>query len=207
MNESNGKKHHDAWSLYRATPKHREDGEADPHGLTSGKLVVIPYVFKDFDKLVTIVGLRPDGSRDAIPRDVRAEHYGVFLGRHRTSRARVLLVDRRSSRGYLPRDERLLPAPGFRALAAAGPGEDCAKTCQGAGLRCDEEQLHFVNNCTLLKEHFGCRWCAHQVGEELPAFVVGGSNMNVGQCLVTFISPPHCGAQHPDTRRLCGCIP
>ena len=43
-----------------------------------------------------MVGLQPKGTKGAIPRDIRSEHYGVVHGRHIKTRARLLLVDRRT---------------------------------------------------------------------------------------------------------------
>eukprot|EP00438_Fugacium_kawagutii_P030753 Skav217085 [mRNA] locus=scaffold1308:133297:133542:- [translate_table: standard] len=72
---------------------------------------------------------------------------------------------------------------------------------------CDVDQFYFLNDCNLLIKQFGCRFCAHQAGEELPAYVVADFEPTVGQCLVTFVSPFQCGTKHPSTRRLCPCMP
>mmetsp|Transcript_126067 Transcript_126067/g.402952 ORF Transcript_126067/g.402952 Transcript_126067/m.402952 type:complete len:804 (+) Transcript_126067:203-2614(+) len=197
-------KPHDAWNVYIARRRPPDPGEAQ---LDKGQLYVVPYVFKDFDKLVGLVGLRPAGTLSAIPKDVRAEHHGVFLGRHLASRAQVLLVDRRSSHGYLLPSDQLRPSEGLAVVPAIGRDMSCSETCQERGMRCDAEQLHFVNNCSLLQQHFDCKFCAHQVGEELPVYVSESSNMNVGQCLVTFISPMKCDPKHAHTQRLCACVP
>jgi hypothetical protein len=73
-------------------------------------------------------------------------------------------------------------------------------------MQCDKDQLRFVNSCKHLRAHFKCKWCAHQVGKELPCYSAA-DKLTQGQCLVTFISPLVCDSKHPSTARLCTCKP
>ena len=188
-------KDHRLWSIYSA------ERTGDP-----GKLYVYPYKIEEYSQITMSFGLQPEGMENMIPEDVRAEHYGLVVGRHLTSGATVLLVDRRSSKQYLPPDQRLMRSMALVPVAGH-QGKSCEESCQEDGMVCDVEQFHFLNDCGILTASFGCKFCAHQAGEELPAYVVNDFEPTVGQCLVTFISPFRCATQHPSTRRLCPCMP
>eukprot|EP00420_Gonyaulax_spinifera_P007921 CAMPEP_0197936088 /NCGR_PEP_ID=MMETSP1439-20131203/114375_1 /TAXON_ID=66791 /ORGANISM="Gonyaulax spinifera, Strain CCMP409" /LENGTH=214 /DNA_ID=CAMNT_0043559049 /DNA_START=106 /DNA_END=747 /DNA_ORIENTATION=- len=120
-------------------------GELKQRKLDPSKLYVLPYKDEDFRVTSKLTGLRPDGTQNAIPADVRAEHYGFLLAQQRDTRARILLVDIRGPRGYLPNQQLKLsdqctPVAGLR-------GESCADACKSRGLKCDPMQMHFMNNC------------------------------------------------------------
>eukprot|EP00747_Dinoflagellata_sp_TGD_P064221 gnl/TRDRNA2_/TRDRNA2_153805_c0_seq2.p1 gnl/TRDRNA2_/TRDRNA2_153805_c0~~gnl/TRDRNA2_/TRDRNA2_153805_c0_seq2.p1 ORF type:complete len:816 (+),score=142.21 gnl/TRDRNA2_/TRDRNA2_153805_c0_seq2:173-2449(+) len=175
-------------------------------GLDSKALYVVPYLMEEYNSIVEPLGLRPKGTANAIPADIRGEHYGVLDGRHLASRTRVLLVDRRSSRHYLPPKEQVNMSSNAVAMAAK-KGESCSAACSSAGMWCDSSQLHFVNDCQALRKHFGCeQGCAHQVGKELPVYVPEPKEPTYQQCLVTFISAMKCDGKHDSTQRLCACL-
>ncbi|CAK9077112.1 unnamed protein product [Durusdinium trenchii] len=183
-----------AWSIYRASLT------GDP-----GKTYVFPYTFENYMSIAPSFGLQPEGMANLVPPDVRAEHYGLVVGKHLTSQAVVLLVDKRSPKPYLPVDEQLSPDPRLMPMAGA-KGQSCDEVCQQRRMSCSAEQLHFLNNCINMTAHFGCKFCAHQSGAELPAYVADDFEPTVGQCLVTFISQLQCNTKHPSTRRLCPCM-
>ena len=188
-------KEHSHWSIYSA------ERTGDP-----GKLYVYPYKWEEYSRIAMSFGLQPEGMEHMIPQDVRAEHYGLVVGRHLTSGAVVLLVDKRSSKQYLPPDQRLTRS--LKLVPVAGrQGMSCEESCKEDEMACDADQFHFLNDCHILTSSFGCNFCAHQAGLELPAYVVDVFEPTVGQCLVTYISPFHCATKHPSTRRLCPCMP
>ena len=187
---------HAAWSLYEA------------HALTvlnPKQMYIFPYAREMYPHIAPVFGLTPLKMANVIPADVRSHHHGLIVARHVASQAVVLLADRRSSKPYLPssmqvrRDSKLVPRKAERGIG-------CDETCSFAGLTCDAEQLYFLNNCVDMQDAFGCTYCAHQVGKELPAYVVDDFQPTVGQCLVTFISQMSCEARHPATSRLCACV-
>ena len=188
-------KEHSHWSIYSA------ERTGDP-----GKLYVYPYKWEEYSRIAMSFGLQPEGMEHMIPQDVRAEHYGLVVGRHLTSGAVVLLVDKRSSKQYLPPDQRLTRSLKL-APVAGRQGMSCEESCKEDEMACDADQFHFLNDCHILTSSFGCNFCAHQAGLELPAYVVDNLEPTVGQCLVTYISPFHCATKHPSTRRLCPCMP
>lgn len=188
-------KEHARWSIYSA------ERTGDP-----GKVYVYPYKSETYSQVATSFGLQPERMQNMIPQDVRAEHYGLVVGKHLTSGAVVLLVDQRSSKEYLPAAQRLTRS--LELVPVAGlQGESCEKSCAKGGMACDPEQFHFLNNCEDMINNFGCKFCAHQTGDELPSYVVDDFQPTVGQCLVTFLSPLQCDTKHPSTRRLCPCMP
>ncbi|CAJ1352197.1 unnamed protein product [Effrenium voratum] len=187
-------KPHDEWSIYTAA----RVGDPD-------LVYLYPYTSETYLNIAPSFGLQPEGMDGVIPSDVRAEHYGLVVGRHLTSQAVVLLADRRSSKDYLPvpmrarRNPKLLPTP-------SAAGQSCDDACKEQGMSCSADQLHFMNECGVMMAHFGCKFCAHQAGLELPAYVVDDFQPTFGQCLVTLISALKCDSSHPATRRLCACL-
>mmetsp|Transcript_17669 Transcript_17669/g.40943 ORF Transcript_17669/g.40943 Transcript_17669/m.40943 type:complete len:785 (+) Transcript_17669:26-2380(+) len=169
-------------------------------------IIVVPYLHEEYVKMLDVFGLQPKETNGAIPQDVRGEHYGVSYGRHMPSQQDVILVDRRNKRNWLrPPDQQFAPAD--MTVVAAPRHTSCMDACQEAGRRCKPAAMHYVNSCALLKKHFPCEGgCAHQVGQELPAYVVDEKQPTRQQCLVTFISKMTCAASHASTRRLCACI-
>eukprot|EP00403_Amphidinium_massartii_P026855 CAMPEP_0178403690 /NCGR_PEP_ID=MMETSP0689_2-20121128/17500_1 /TAXON_ID=160604 /ORGANISM="Amphidinium massartii, Strain CS-259" /LENGTH=820 /DNA_ID=CAMNT_0020024655 /DNA_START=62 /DNA_END=2521 /DNA_ORIENTATION=- len=155
-------------------------------------VLLVPYVHEEYLKLSGVVGLQPQGTFGAIPQDVRAEHYGLLYGRHMPSLLDVILVDRRSLRHWLPTQEQQNPPPHMRVVAAARQSS-CNEACMQEGMICHPLFMQFVNSCSMLKQHFPCeQGCAHQVGKELPAYVVDNEQVTRQQCLVTFISQLTC---------------
>jgi len=174
--------------------------------LDAAQVYVLPFRREQFASLAEAMGLRPKGTQHAIPPDIRAEHHGVVAARHLQSRARVLLVDQRGSKGYL-HSEQLRMSKHCKPVAGAR-GESCSAACSARGLECDVAQMHFLNDCHALKRHFACEeGCAHQVGKELPVYVPDDFQPTYRQCLVTFISAMNCDAKHASTARLCACMP
>ena len=189
-------KAHAAWTLYEA----RTTGVLDPKNL-----YILPYVRESYVHIAPIFGLVPMKMNNVIPPDVRAEHHGLVVGRHAAFQAVVLFADRRSEKPYLPKPMRVV-RDAHIAPVRAERGESCDAACAKLGQQCDPEALHFLNNCADMEEAFGCRYCAHQVGQELPAYVADSFQPTVGQCLVTFISHMSCQARHKATQRLCACV-
>ena len=193
--EGVGKEHPGkTWSIYEALMTGNPE-----------KIYVYPYTRETYMSIAQSFGVQPEGMSEMVPPDVRAEHYGLVVGKQLTSQATVLLVDQRSPKQYLPTSERLLPSPKLAPTAGA-KGESCDETCNRKSMSCSVDQLHFLNNCGTMTDHFACKYCAHQAGLELPAYVVAPKEPTVGQCLITFISKLRCDAKHPSTRRLCPCM-
>jgi hypothetical protein len=173
--------------------------------LDRSKTYVVPYIFEEYASIVEMVGLRPKGTKTAIPQDIRSEHYGMVHARHLQSRARILLVDKRSPLHYLPEAQQVRMNPNSMAVAAA-KGLSCKQTCESKQMTCDNREMHFINNCRTLESLFGCEaGCAHQVGKELPVYVPDETQPTYRQCLVTFISPLRCETAHKSTARACAC--
>ncbi len=84
------------------------------------------------------------------------------------------------------------------------------QVCQKVGKKCFEEELEFLNNCIVLKEHFPCTECKGSHGTEQPAYVRADAPlaMSPGTCLYNVDSktlPIKCNAHHFSTYRLCSC--
>ena len=74
-------------------------------------------------------------------------------------------------------------------------------------MSCSTEDFWFINSCEVLQEHFPCaHGCATELGPDLPNYVMGPDLQTFQTCLV-FQKQPECHASHPDTARLCPCIP
>lgn len=137
----------------------------------------------------------------------RGAHHGIVITREPTSQARLYLVDRRQSQDLLPPEEQWHPLPAGR-IGAASPGESCFVFCGRYGMRCDQQQLEYVNKCSVLKMFFPCEGgCGHQVGPEIPSYVHDASIETALQCIVTDESMPTCIGAHKSTTRLCACVP
>eukprot|EP00927_Polykrikos_kofoidii_P072523 TRINITY_DN68627_c0_g1_i1.p1 TRINITY_DN68627_c0_g1~~TRINITY_DN68627_c0_g1_i1.p1 ORF type:complete len:772 (-),score=77.23 TRINITY_DN68627_c0_g1_i1:49-2364(-) len=191
-----------------AAPRITSVRETTDAKVRKNDIVVLPYRREEIRTVVTSLGLRPPKLKDALPDEVRADHYGVFVGQSPSqSRVTVIAVDRRSAKQYLNPSERLDRMQEMRII----PGKrnkDCNDVCDAEGMKCDAGQLHFANTCSELLQAFPCeQGCAHQVGKELPAYVSGDHESTHGQCLVTFISKLDCKGKHASTSRLCACRP
>jgi len=163
---------------------------------------VLPFTHEDSRKLVEKL-IMPSKVKGAIPADLRSEHYGVVVTRSK-ARSLLLLVDKRSPRGYLGAASLRLRED-CESVAGA-QGESCKNACASKGTVCDASQMYFFNNCATLEKHFGCEaGCAHQVGKELPVYVPDDFQPTYRQCLVSFISPMTCDAKHASTSRVCAC--
>ncbi|CAJ1383002.1 unnamed protein product [Effrenium voratum] len=166
---------------------------------------VVPFQREEYAGMAEGAGLLPRNTKGSIPQDLRSEHYGVIVGRMVSQHVPLLLVDRRSPRGYLQEDEQLRLESDFEVIAG-GQGQSCEDVCKQRRSSCDKNQLYFLNDCNLLRKHFACEaGCAHQVGKELPVYVPDSFQPTHRQCLLTFISPMTCEAKHPSTARLCAC--
>ena len=118
----------------------------------------------------------------------------------------LYLVDRRTAM-YLQLPYLELPAPGLTHIPAAR-SESCTRTCAQHALVCAPFQMPFVNSCGMLRQHFKCEaGCGHQVGLELPCYVIDPQQVTYHQCLTSDEAPTNCDASHPSTRRICACLP
>merc|ERR1712032_28597 len=191
---------HSSWNLYEAVVN-RSRPELDRN-----KLYVVPYERRQWKHYIAeAVGHIPPGLQNVIPPDIRTDHFGTLFAKHRLSRAPLLLVDRASSRQFLPPELQLIPRSDI--LVVAGPqGQTCDNVCAERKMQCDRDQLQFVNSCEHLRAHFKCKFCSHQVGAELPCYSAA-DRLTRGQCLVTFVSDLACETKHPNTARLCTCKP
>merc|ERR1712070_100168 len=122
--------------------------------LERGKIYVLPFLREQYAMLIEKIGIMPQGTKNAIPGDIRTDHYGVLTVSHTESRARILLVEKRSPRDYLQAGERITWDE-RRAKAVPGKqGQSCFEVCADQDkMVCDGSQLHFVNNCHALEKH------------------------------------------------------
>ena len=68
-------------------------------------------------------------------------------------------------------------------------------------------QLEFMNNCETMKQYFGCeKGCWNEVANYIPSFVTYGDYYK-DMCFVSTDTFPMCESTHPNTQRLCYCIP
>lgn len=187
-----------------------DQAHAKPHGqshLRAGTLYVVPYLREKFVSAREKIGFMPKGTKNAIPSDIRAEHYGLMHTKHESTRAHLLFVDQRSPGNYLKPGLQIERNPNMQSVAAK-QGDDCQTACSTRNMQCHQDQMHFLNTCKELEAQFGCpEGCAHQVGKELPVFVPDVTQPSHGQCLITFISALSCMGKHKSTSRLCACLP
>lgn len=104
-------------------------------------------------------------------------------------------------------------------VAAPHVETSCDRTCQlykgngktlqssSRGWRCEPSRFADVNSCEALQQNFPCASCTPNVGSELPSFVSSKSSGNFGKCFVNSQHTPSCSGTHPDTLRLCPCVP
>jgi alpha-1,3-mannosyl-glycoprotein beta-1,2-N-acetylglucosaminyltransferase len=123
----------------------------------------------------------------------------------------VFIVDRRLS-PFIRDDLRLAPHRYLAAVPSPQSGLSCTEVCrvhppteEAERWECSAEQFDFLNDCEVLKEHFGCpNGCTQGWGNDIP-------NTETEQlrrkpmCLTTEVVP-NCEASFPFTKRLCPCI-
>ena len=97
-------------------------------------------------------------------------------------------------------------------MLPASKGKSCTAVCGEHHKKCDPINLQTISYppgkaCLMMRTHFDCKaGCGHQVGDELPALVVGGNLDTNYQCLTGESAVPKCDAAHPATKRLCSCV-
>ena len=103
-------------------------------------------------------------------------------------------------------DEQQRPVPGS-LIDKANVAESCDALCGRKGLICRTPELVFVNNCEALMAHFPCEnGCGHQVGGDIPNYVVNRDEPTFQQCLISD-GGTDCRSSHHSTQRLCVCSP
>ena len=137
----------------------------------------------------------------------RGWYHGILPLRRGGGRGgNLYLVDRRVAANFLKPNERLTRAFEMKEIAAKA-GQNCDTVCAQHSLRCNQEQLEFVNDCVALKRAFPCEeGCGHQVGIEIPCYVHDAGRDTSHQCLVTDEAVSTCSASHSATTRLCACV-
>lgn len=171
------------------------------------RLFLIPYSIENYRELKKTQVF-------ALWEEPRATHKGVIIIRHQKYRETLILLAMRRFCPYLNLQERILPTI-HSVVVAAEPGISCEDACRfhdndldPTTYRCSPDDLPFINQCEQLSKIFSCKaGCGHQVGGELPAFVVSRDEITYGQCLITVVPHVDCGANHPSTRRACPCVP
>ncbi|CAK9007791.1 3-mannosyl-glycoprotein 2-beta-N-acetylglucosaminyltransferase (N-glycosyl-oligosaccharide-glycoprotein N-acetylglucosaminyltransferase I) (GNT-I) (GlcNAc-T I) [Durusdinium trenchii] len=121
----------------------------------------------------------------------------------------LLLAEARDAAAVLEPGEGIAKNPNMRPVAADA-NQDCNAACATKlqGFKCDADQLPFVDRCSVMLEHFACEGgCGNQIGKELPCYVVNPDDVNFQQCLRSYSQFVSCNALHPNTRRLCACVP
>ena len=164
----------------------------------SGTVVVLARFPEDLRPLAKALALWPS--------DLRGSYHGVVQAR-RPGGLVVLVVDRRTC-DWLPPSEQIRFPQDAEIRPARAAGTSCSTVCSGAHLQCKDDLLRFIDDCDFLRSHFPCdNGCGHQLGFELPAFVVGDEPTR-GQCLASnHATLQTCDAFHPATKRLCACVP
>jgi len=136
----------------------------------------------------------------------RGTHRGLILVHNRDGTFKVL-ADKRKAADYLRPEDAWRPNPDAQHVPG-GRGESCNAVCSKRGLRCDHRELQFSNTCERMLRAFPCEaGCGHQMGYEIPSYVVAPNERTYRQCLVADEVASTCQAQHPITRRLCACLP
>lgn len=89
---------------------------------------------------------------------------------------------------------------------AAENGQSCEEACQ-PGYVCDNTQMQFINDCSVMKQHYPCqRGCWNEVSNAVPSYCKGETGYG-GMCLVSQDAFATCKAQLKGTYRLCYCLP
>mmetsp|Transcript_43297 Transcript_43297/g.69711 ORF Transcript_43297/g.69711 Transcript_43297/m.69711 type:complete len:264 (+) Transcript_43297:178-969(+) len=135
----------------------------------------------------------------------RGTHRGLIIV-HNQDDSYDVFADARKAWDYISPVEQMHPKPGI-AIIPGNRGLSCSQVCSNSGKRCEQSQLQFANTCEELMKAFACEaGCGHQMGYEIPSYVVESSERTYRQCLVADEVVSTCGASHPITRRLCACI-
>jgi len=163
---------------------------------SSSSVFLVPYVRESYANLAKF--FRVSGQP-------RTSHRGLLITRDPRHGAVVILVDERLGKGYLP--EELLWRPKATIVGKATPGESCDDYCKHLDLRCEANELEYINNCEAMMREFPCEnGCGHQVGKEIPAYVHARGRDTSLQCLVTDDVISTCAAKQQFTTRFCACV-
>ena len=164
--------------------------------LPPGSITLVLYLREGYKQIALPLGLWPEA-----PRGTR----GGLIALRTPKGAHLLLADQRRCT-LLPDELRVFPKRNYLDLVAH-IGETCSDACARKGLRCDEPELEWVNNCDALQKHFACEGgCGHQVGSELPAYASDVSLDTYQQCLFSDIAVSKCDSRYTKTIRLCRCL-
>ena len=137
------------------------------------------------------------------PEEPRGDHRGTHVVRRGGS---TIVVANRWRCPYLREGERRALGAATEVVPGRG-GRSCEDVCGGVGKACARAELVGLNSCEALAGHFPCEGgCGHQVGKEIPSYVVAEAEATHRQCLVTQQVVPTCEAKHPATARLCACV-
>uniref|UniRef100_A0A7S4DZD4 alpha-1,3-mannosyl-glycoprotein 2-beta-N-acetylglucosaminyltransferase n=1 Tax=Lotharella globosa TaxID=91324 RepID=A0A7S4DZD4_9EUKA len=137
----------------------------------------------------------------------RGTHRGLILVKQgKEGDVYKVFADKRKAWNYLKPEDQLKPKP--QAIKVKGNnGESCSGACRRVQKRCDPREIQFVNTCEALLDSFACEaGCGHQMGMEIPSYVITPSERTYQQCLVADEVVSTCEAAHPVTRRLCACV-
>jgi len=118
---------------------------------------------------------------------------------------------------YLKEAQKFHPDESMKVIKG-DQGENCNAVCERAALldpsaggkrRCDEDHFVYINECSILKEHFPCeRGCRGGViGPDVPNYVSSSTKPELYQHCLTTDFESNCHASHPTTRRICPCVP
>eukprot|EP00951_Prasinocladus_malaysianus_P001967 scaffold14017_cov36-Prasinocladus_malaysianus.AAC.1 len=159
-------------------------------------------------------------------------HYQGVTRLPLTASTTLLLVDevpcQQSS--VIPPEMRATPPEGMEVVIG-GRGEHCSDVCRKSGnhaclswlasvespantysisfpLRmCKDGYFDFLNSPEIMEEYFGCeRGFGLEIGQDLPAYVVGPEEEHYQACVINFGSS-RCSGRHQATARLCPCFP
>ena len=94
-------------------------------------------------------------------------------------------------------------------------GDSCETVCVAAKKVCAPQYFNAINTCDVLRTKFSCNECLENLGMDQPAQVKQSASRWPGRCLFTselktevgFHGVERCMAKHPDTIRLCPCVP
>ncbi|KAF4681239.1 hypothetical protein FOZ60_012428 [Perkinsus olseni] len=179
----------------------QQAGDNNAGGLVPmDRIYMIPYLREEYPIIQQRLNL--------FPNYFRGQHKGVVIINIHAARTRLIFIDRRSGHQWLPNNISVTPPPLMTYLPASR-GVSCNDACHSNnGMVCYDHLLEFANDCHVMLTHFPCeQGCGHQLGLELPAYVLDGGLHTFGQCLVTDHGAPSCLTSHPSTARMCVCLP
>ncbi|GAB5373305.1 hypothetical protein AAMO2058_001739600 [Amorphochlora amoebiformis] len=135
----------------------------------------------------------------------RGTHRGIILVHMRDGSMKVI-ADRRKAWEYIRLEDQKKPNPKSIAIKSR-IGVSCTDACRRQGKTCDAAEIQFLNNCESLLKMFACEaGCGHQMGREIPSYVVNPRERTYQQCLVSDEVVSTCSAKHAVTERLCACV-